>query len=97
MKQIDPTTDGQLAFFVSLVPRASRAEIVGWTDAGMLKVRVTAPPVDNKANQELVRLLSKLLGVTRSDVSIKAGATSRNKRLLVPSECKNRLSSFPDI
>ena len=86
-----------MTFAVQLVPRASRTEIAGWTPEGALKVRVTSPPVDNQANTELIRLLAKTLGVARSDVQILAGTTSRRKRLQVPADCKNRLSSLPDI
>jgi len=97
MKRIDPTTDGRIAFSVRIVPRAGRDEVVGWNSAGALRIRIAAPPVDNKANAELVRYLARLLGVSRSEVAIVAGETSRNKRLSVPAACENRLSSFPDI
>lgn len=97
MKTIEATTSGELTFVVRIVPRASRSEVVGWTSDGALKVRVTAAPVDNQANQELVRLLSKQLGVGRSGVVITSGSSSRSKRLQVPPSCENRLSSYPDI
>jgi len=70
---------------------------VGWTADGVLRIRVTAPPVDNKANRELIRFLAGQLGVSRSELALAAGASSRRKRLHAPASCKNRLSSFPDI
>ena len=63
---------------VRLTPRASRDEIVGLRD-GVLHVRVTAPPVDGAANEALLRLVAKALGVPPRDLRIASGATSRTK------------------
>jgi uncharacterized protein (TIGR00251 family) len=63
---------------VRLTPRASRDEIVGF-DGETLRVRVTAPPVDGRANQALTRLLAKALGVGRGDVRIVSGQGARTK------------------
>jgi uncharacterized protein (TIGR00251 family) len=97
MKQVDALTDGRLSFAVRLVPRASRSEVIGWSDTGQLRVRITAAPVEEAANRQLVEFLSKILDVRRSDVTIASGLHSRTKRLVVPQECKNRLLSFVDI
>lgn len=64
---------------VRLQPRASRDEVLGWNDAGALRVRVKAPPVDGAANAALVNILAKQLGVAKSRVSLVSGATARNK------------------
>ncbi len=61
-----------------LTPRAS-AERIGDVVDGKLKITVTAPPVDNQANEALLRLLAKQWRLARRDLSIVAGATSRNK------------------
>jgi uncharacterized protein len=61
-----------------VVPRASRTEI-GGVRAGRLVVRVTAPPVDDAANDAVVKALAAALDLPRSAVRIVAGATSRNK------------------
>jgi len=74
--------DGFLTFHVRVVPRASRSEIAGEHD-GALRVRVTAPPVDGAANDEVIRLLARALGVTRSAVEIVSGQTSKTKRIRV--------------
>ncbi|MEO8433723.1 MAG: DUF167 domain-containing protein [Pyrinomonadaceae bacterium] len=74
--------DGSVTFQVRVVPRASRSEIAGEHD-GALRVRVTAPPVDGAANEEVKRLIARRLGVPRSAVEIVAGETSRLKRLRV--------------
>ena len=67
---------------VRVVPRASRSEIVGFENA-VLKVRISAPPVDNAANLELIKLLSKTLDIPKSAIDIVAGHTSRSKRLRI--------------
>jgi uncharacterized protein (TIGR00251 family) len=63
---------------VRLQPRASREDVVGWR-AGRLFVRVTAPPVDGRANKALCRLIAKRAGVPRSAVRVVAGERSRDK------------------
>jgi uncharacterized protein (TIGR00251 family) len=63
---------------VRLQPRASRSEIVGARD-GVLVVRVTAPPVDGKANAALCALLARVAGVAPSRVAVVRGQTARDK------------------
>jgi uncharacterized protein (TIGR00251 family) len=74
--------DGSLTFNVRVVLRASRSEIVGEHD-GALRVRIAAPPVDGAANEELVRLLARALGVSRSAIEITAGHSSKLKTVTV--------------
>jgi uncharacterized protein (TIGR00251 family) len=74
--------DGDVSFYVQVQPRASRDAIEGeYADA--LKIRVTAPPVDDRANEALVRLLAERLNVPRAAVRIVAGEKSRRKRVVV--------------
>jgi len=70
--------EGAVTLRVRVQPRASRTEIVG-EYAGAIKLRVTAPPVDGKANEECRRFLAKLLGVSAGSVEIIAGDSSRDK------------------
>jgi len=79
--KITGTEDG-VTFAVRVVPRASRNEIVG-IHGDALKIRVTAPPVEGRANEALVAFLAKRLGVRKSQVEIVAGATSRRKMIRV--------------
>ena len=65
-------------FAVRVIPRARRSAIEG-VHGGGLKVRLTAPPVDDAANDELVEVLAKALGVPRSRVRIVGGGHSRSK------------------
>ena len=76
--------DGSITFTVRVVPRASKSEIVGEHDSA-LKVKLKSPPVDGAANDELIRLLSKELGVPRSAVEIVAGQRSKAKRVRIAS------------
>ncbi len=66
---------------VRLTPRASRGSVE--VDGDLVRVRVTAPPVDGRANAALVELLAKRLGVPKRDVAIVRGLSSRTKRVAV--------------
>ena len=63
---------------VRVTPRGARDEVVGF-EAGVLRVRVTAAPVDGRANRALERLLTKRLGVPNSAVRVVVGHTGRRK------------------
>lgn len=69
---------GDATISVRLQPRSSREEIVGLRD-GVLVVRVSAPPVDGRANDALCRLVAKRAGVGPSRVSVVRGERSRDK------------------
>jgi uncharacterized protein len=74
--------DGCVTFTVRVAPRASRNAIAG-EHAGALKIRLTAPPVEGRANDALRRLLAERLNVPVSAVKIVAGESSRTKRVSV--------------
>jgi len=86
--------EGGVTFAVRVVPRANRNEIVG-VQGDTLKVRLTAPPVEGKANEALVAFLAQRLGVRKSQVEVVAGGTSRRKMIRViglsPQEVEERL------
>ncbi len=67
---------------IHVQPRARRTELAGMYN-GALKLRVQAPPVDNAANEAIVRFFSKLLEIPKSRLSIAAGARSRDKILRI--------------
>jgi hypothetical protein len=73
---------GGVLIAVRVIPRASRAGIDGLRDGAVL-VRLTAPPVEGAANDELVTLMAECLGVARRAVTIVAGERGRSKRLKV--------------
>lgn len=67
---------------VRVQPRASNdavTEVLG--DA--LKVRITAPPVDGKANKHLIAFLAKAFSVAKSDIELVSGQSSRKKQLII--------------
>jgi uncharacterized protein (TIGR00251 family) len=97
MQAINELSGDRLRFKIRLIPRASRAEVVGWLTSGELKVRVTSAPVEEAANRELIRFLAGILGIKKADINIISGAHSRSKQLEVPGMCKNRLLSFENI
>jgi uncharacterized protein YggU (UPF0235/DUF167 family) len=72
---------------VRLTPRGGADRIDGWGEdaAGrpLLKVRVSAPPVEGEANAALEKLMAKALGLPKSAVSVAAGQTARIKSLAV--------------
>lgn len=67
---------------VHLQPRASRNEVLGF-QGNTLRIRVTAPPTEGRANKALLQLLATALGVGRSDVELVAGLASREKLVAV--------------
>lgn len=72
-----------------MIPRASRSEIVGEHD-GSLKVKLASPPVDGAANAELIKLFAKKFGVSKSDIEIVSGETSKNKRIKINNLSKSK-------
>jgi len=85
--------DGSVMFAVRVAPRASREAIEGEHN-GALKVRLTAPPVDDKANEALCRLLAARLNVPVSAVRIVAGEKNRNKRVAVAGATKAQIEAL---
>ena len=65
-----------------LQPKASRDEFAG-LHGDRLKIRLTAPPVDGKANAHLLAFLAKAFGVAKSQVSLESGELNRHKRLRI--------------
>ena len=74
---------GGAAFTVRVVPKASKTEIAGLMDDGALKIRLTAPAVDGKANDALIKFLAEVLDCKRDQIEIVAGHTSRGKLISV--------------
>jgi uncharacterized protein (TIGR00251 family) len=73
---------GGIEIDVRVIPRAGRSGVAGTRD-GRLLVRLNAPPVEGAANEELIEVLAKALGVPKRAVSIVAGERSRQKRVRV--------------
>jgi uncharacterized protein (TIGR00251 family) len=73
---------------VRLQPKASSNEVTGERN-GKITIRVTAPPVDNKANKALVRLVADRLGIPKSRVKIIRGDKGRSKLLEIEGLAEN--------
>lgn len=75
---------------IRVTPRSAKAGIGGWRAAAdgreELDVRVAEAPTDGAANEAVIRLLAKALGVSRSDLTIISGHGARHKRVAIPFE-----------
>ena len=85
---------------IRVTPRSAKPGIGEWkTDPGgrpFLEVRVAAAPADGAANEEVIILLAKALGVSKSSLSIVSGHAARLKRIEVPideAEVRTRLGN----
>jgi hypothetical protein len=96
MLALEPHRDGTI-LPVRAHPGARRNEIRGLQD-GMLKISVTQAPEKGKANKAVIELLSKQLGLRKSQIELLAGETSSQKRFLVrdvpPDELRRRIEPW---
>jgi uncharacterized protein len=74
--------DGRILLRVYVQPRASRNRFAGVFNNAM-KLAVTAPPVDGKANAAVIKFLASSLNVKKKDLEITYGLQSRNKSVLI--------------
>jgi uncharacterized protein (TIGR00251 family) len=79
---LEVNKEGDLLLRVHLLPRSSRHRIVG-EHGDALKIAVTAPPVENAANDELVRLVAKKFKLPRRQVQVISGKNSRKKLIKI--------------
>lgn len=80
MPCLQQRADGSILLTLYVQPRASRNELAGLHGDAM-KLRLTTPPVDGKANKAVVAFLAKLLKIPKSSVQIISGLQSRSKRI----------------
>ncbi len=76
------TSNNGVVLKIKAVPNSSKNEICGVLDDA-LKVKIKAPAVENKANEELVKFFAKLLKIPKSSVVLKSGASSKIKSLYI--------------
>jgi uncharacterized protein (TIGR00251 family) len=74
--------NNKIALTVYVQPRSSRTRVAGM-HGNAVKIYVTAPPVENKANGAVILFFADLFGVPKSAVSIKSGGHGRNKKVLI--------------
>ncbi len=77
-----PEPGGGVLLSLHVQPGAKRSEVAG-LHGDALKIRLAAPPVEGKANLELIAFLAAVLSVTRHDVALIAGRNSRTKRVSI--------------
>jgi uncharacterized protein (TIGR00251 family) len=83
--------DGAL-LSLKIIPRASRNEIAEAL-GNELKVKVTAPPVDSAANRAVVELIADVLNISKANVALVRGETSRHKLILIKGLSPERVES----
>ena len=88
---IKETLDG-LIVKVKIVPNSSRNDII--LEDEFIKVKVTAQPIENKANKALVEYLSKLFKVPKTSIEILKGDISKEKTLLFRTQDKQKLAEI---
>ena len=84
---IKNTENGLLAKF-KIVPNSSKNELI--IEKEYIKVKITAQPIENKANKVLIEYLSKLLKLAKSNIEIVKGETSREKTLFFSVSDENK-------
>ena len=75
-------SDENLFVNITVQPRASRNKVVGIYN-NTLKIATTAPPVDGKANSQIITLLAKFFEIPKSAICLKSGHQSRKKRFVL--------------
>ncbi len=75
---------------VKVTPKSAKTAVVGWEN-GALKVRLNAAPEKGAANAELIAFLAKMLGLSKSCITLIAGAHSRHKRLRIQGYSEQQL------
>ena len=80
----------QVKIAVRVQPNSSRNEVVGFRD-GVLHIKVAAPPIRGKANQELIALMSNILGISSTNMTIEKGISSKRKLISITGLTQSQL------
>ena len=75
-------TPNGIIIIIKLVPNSSFNKIVDYTEE-FIKIKISAPPVENRANKELIEFISDISGVNKSNISIISGEKSKLKKILI--------------
>ncbi|NEQ71969.1 MAG: DUF167 domain-containing protein [Okeania sp. SIO2C9] len=73
-----------MAIFQVKIKPSSKQQSIETEADGSFKICLKSPPVDGKANQELIKLLAKKFNVKKSEITIKSGLSSKNKLIEIP-------------
>lgn len=85
----------EIIFTLRILPNSSKNEII--KADGVIKVKITAPPVDGKANKALLEFLSKTFKIPKTSFSIVKGETSKDKTLSVKAADEEKLQNLKDF
>ncbi len=77
-----------------VTPNARKNQILSYHEDEGLKVKIKSPPLDGKANQELLKYLAKLLGIARRDIILVQGEKARIKRVEIQGLSPEKVASF---
>lgn len=88
-------TDNGILISFKISPNASKNEIIK-TDEG-IKIKITAQPIDNKANKALVEYLSKQFKIPKTSIEIVKGHTSKEKTLLLKTDKPEALANIAEM
>ncbi|MCK5340508.1 MAG: YggU family protein [Desulfobulbaceae bacterium] len=98
MPYLSQDKSGGIALTVHVQPKASRNRIIG-LHGDALKISITAPPVEGKANKAIISFLAGLFHIPKSAITLKSGQQSRTKRFLLsrisPDEVRDIIDSYP--
>ena len=86
------TTENGLINKVKIVPNSSRNEII--LEEEFIKVKVTAQPIENKANKALIEFLSKQFKLPKTSIQIIKGETSKDKTILLSTQDENKKTNI---
>jgi len=75
-------TAGGVVFLILVVPRSSQCKLAGF-QGDLCKIKITAPPVDGRANEECIRFLADVLNVKKDQVQIVGGLKSKKKTIAI--------------
>jgi uncharacterized protein (TIGR00251 family) len=82
MSYLSIQKDGSIQLRIYVQPKASRNGLVGMHD-GCLKLAISSPPVDDKANKSVVLFFAELLGISPKEIVLCSGKKSRRKQLAI--------------
>lgn len=71
------------AIAVRVTARSSKTGISAILEDGTIKIKITSAPVDGKANEELIRYLAEIFNISKNNIEILAGQTSKNKMIAI--------------
>lgn len=86
----------QVVLTIHVTPRASKDEVRGF-HGNAIKIRLRAPPVEGKANRELIRFLSRKLDIPARQIALLTGKSGRHKRVSVAGLSISEVSKRLDI